>query len=270
MHAVVPGAGPSLDRQRWITAKHPSRSKPWLVNHKHLGKRFRKYYVQGLKKLVRSGELKLEQEWSWLSDSSELDRWCDELEQSDWNVFIEGPPRGESQPRHVLQYLARYLTGGPLSDARLISDESGWVQFYARSKDKRAGNPSLPFRLRGYELVRRWAMHILPKGFTRSRRYGGYHMTKWAGYHRLCEQLNPSKVADKPEQASGDHQSAESASSDGRQCAHCGEAVELISSRRRPSWQIVFTKEVYKLASTYCPLLHRHVRGPPSPRGAAL
>ncbi len=40
---------------------------------------------------------------------------------------------------------------------------------WARTKDK--ANKSEPFTLRGDEFVRRWSMHILPKGFTRSRSF---------------------------------------------------------------------------------------------------
>jgi hypothetical protein len=55
-------------------------------------------------------------------------------------------------------------------------------RFWARGKNKANGNRREPFRLRGPEFVRRWAMHILPKGYTRSRSYGGYHGAKRGDY----------------------------------------------------------------------------------------
>ena len=64
----------------------------------------------------------------------------------------------------MLKYLARYMTGGPISDRRIIRDENDRVTFWARSKDKAAGNPSRPFPLPGKEFVRRWSMHILAQG----------------------------------------------------------------------------------------------------------
>jgi len=51
-------------------------------------------------------------------------------------VFIEGPPIPESKAEHVLKYLARYITGGPIAISRLIANEDGQVSFWARSKDK--------------------------------------------------------------------------------------------------------------------------------------
>ena len=88
----------------------------------------------------------------------------------------------KSRPTDVLKYLARYIAGGPISDRRLISDEDGVVTFWARSKDKGKDKRSEQFPLKGTEFVRRWTMHILPKGYTRSRAYGGYHGTKRAAY----------------------------------------------------------------------------------------
>jgi hypothetical protein len=109
---------------------------------------------------------------------------------------VEGPPRGESRPEHVLRYLTRYLSGGPIHDGRIIADEDGWIKFWARSRDKRKPGRLLEKKLVekelwGPEFVRRWAMHILPKGFVRSRRYGGYHTTQSQAYLARCRELLP-------------------------------------------------------------------------------
>ena len=99
------------------------------------------------------------------------------------------PPRDQADPNRVLKYLARYMTGGPISDQRLISHDDGQVTFWARSKDKKAGNPSRPFPLSGIEFTRRWALHILPKGFTKVRRYGGYSGRLCRDYLDRCRGL---------------------------------------------------------------------------------
>ena len=96
-----------------------------------------------------------------------------------------------------MKYLARYLTGGPIADKRLISDDGserdGRVTFWARGKQKstrqRHKNRSEPYELSGQEFVRRWSMHILPKGYTRSRSYGGYHASKREAYLDRCRTL---------------------------------------------------------------------------------
>ena len=192
IHAVVPGGGPSLDGKHWVTSRHPTepnREKPYLVDNALLGRRFREKFTKGFRRLVGRGKLRLEGEWARLRQPKELEAWLTEVTESDWNVFIEGPPHGKSDSANVLKYLARYMTGGPISDRRIIADEQDHVTFWARSKDKAAGNPSRPFPLSGKEFVRRWSMHILPKGYTRSRRFGGYHGSKHQAYHSLCRKL---------------------------------------------------------------------------------
>ncbi len=109
-------------------ARHPTernRRKPYLTNNIELGRVFRQKFTDGLRRLVSSGKLKLQDEWAKLHDRRELKAWLEDITESDWNVFIEGPPHGQSRPDRVLKYLARYLTGGPISDLRIIGDEDG-------------------------------------------------------------------------------------------------------------------------------------------------
>jgi len=267
----VPGGGPSVAEEAWTTAKHPTNPeyrKPFLVDVKELSRAFRKRYLMGLRRLVRSGSLKLDQEWSKLTDAKQLDQWCCELKQTDWNVFIEGPPKGESHPEHVLKYLTRYLSGGPIQDGRIISDDGKRVTFWARSKNKRRGNLPRPFELRGIEFVRRWAMHILPKGFIRARRYGGYHPTQCRGYLQKCRQLLAGRElpedCDPTSQAHSETGLTDSEVKTLPQCPHCQIPLRCIQQRPRPSWKQVFEVEVYRSAAIYCPTLHLFARGPPS------
>jgi hypothetical protein len=261
IHALVPGGGPSLDDQRWINSRHPTqrrRRKPFLVDNVQLGQCFREHFVDGLRRLVLKGELRLDGEWFRLQDSTRLEAWLNELTATDWNVFIEGPPHGQSRPTDVLKYLARYMTGGPISDGRLISDEDGVVRFWARSKDKRKGNPSEPFPLKGTEFVRRWTMHILPKGYTRSRAYGGYHGTKRGEYLARCRELlgiavdAPVSTADRQD----DHEAS------GPTCPHCEIAMQCIRQQSRPSWKKIFERGIYADPTIYSPMHHIQSRVP--------
>jgi hypothetical protein len=175
VHAVVPGGGPSLDGQRWVRSRHPTepwREKPYLVDNRLLSARFRDKFLAGLTRLHRRGELKLEGEWSHLQEPAAFAAWLDSFRDGAWVVYVEPPPEN-ARPEHVLKYLARYLTGGPISDRRLLAHEDGQVTFWARSPDKARGNPSEPYTLSGVEFTRRWALHILPQGFVKSRCFGG-------------------------------------------------------------------------------------------------
>jgi hypothetical protein len=260
---LVPGGGPSLDGQRWINSLHPTqrrRRKPFLVDNTELGRKFREHYVDGLRRLVRTGKLRLDGEWFRLQDPMKLEAWLDELTATDWNVFIEGPPHGESRPTDVLKYLARYMSGGPISDRRLISDEDGIVTFWARSKDKGKKKRSEPFPLKGTEFVRRWTMHILPKGYTRSRAYGGYHGTKRDDYLEICRQLLGIEVDD-PHPTSTDDRFEGTTSSEPK-CPHCDIAMECIRQQSRPSWKKIFERAIYADPTLYSPMHHIRSRVP--------
>ncbi len=263
IHAIVPGVGPALEGKQWITAQHPTDPnyrKPYLVDNVELGRAFRKRYLLGLRRLIRLGKLKLDGEWSRLNEPVELQRWCAELKQTDWNVFIEGPPNGQSKPKHVLSYLTRYLAGGPIHDGRIISDDDGWIRFWARSKDKNGGNQQQPTRLHAFEFVRCWLMHVLPKGFMRSRRYGGFHTTQSEAYLERCRKLLPSPDTDskstQPENTTVTDSNQTKQADNQPQCPHCQVPMECTFKARRPSWKQVFDVEVYRSPDIYCPLLH--------------
>lgn len=225
------------------------------MDNEELGRKFRKHFVNGLRRLVRNGKLRLEGEWSKLQDSSRLEAWLDELTATDWNVFIEGPPNGKSKPVHVLKYLARYMTGGPISDWRLISDEGGVVTFWARGKEKASGNKPEPVPLRGVEFVRRWSMHILPKGYTRSRGYGGYHGTKRQDYLERCCQL--LRITEEDDDSNGSD-FIEAPEPSLPTCVRCQIPLVCIEQRPRPSWKQIFERDIYADPTLYSPMHHIH------------
>jgi hypothetical protein len=224
-----------------------------LVDNRLLGKCFREKFIQGLRRLFQRGELKLEGAWSELLDANERDAWIDGLETIDWNVFVQGPPNGQSDPEQVLKYLARYMTGGPISDSRLISLQNDVVTFWARSKNKRNGNQPEPFPLHGVEFVRRWSMHIAPKGFTKTRRYGGFSGGKYKDYLQHCRELLgiEEELEELPEVVAA----IEGTESEPRKCPRCQCELQLIQATTRPSWRKVFER-LYSVPDAYSPMWH--------------
>ncbi len=74
----------------------------------------------------------------FINDAAERTSWWEGLQAINWNVFIEGPPKGTSQPAQVIKYLASYLTGGPISDLRVIfaSDQEVWIRARPEQSDQ--------------------------------------------------------------------------------------------------------------------------------------
>ena len=219
-----------------------------------LGRKFREKFVDGFRRLVRGGKLRLEGDWARLLEPQGLEAWLTEVTQSDWNVFIEGPPKGKSDPAWVLKYLASYLTGGPISNSRIIRDENDHVTFWARSKNKSEGNRSRPFTLQGKEFVRRWSMHILPKGYTRSRCFGGYHGSKRQDYLDDCRES--LSIPNLPPLVS-----PERVESTLPTCPRCEIAMICVEQQRRPSWKEIFDREIYSDPAIYSPMHHSRYTG---------
>jgi len=238
LHALVPGGGPSRDGQRWIRSRHRyhrRRRKPYLVDNRVLSERFRDKFLAGLTRLHRDGKLKLEGKWSNRKDPSAFSAWLQPCRDCVWAVYIEPPPTENAQPEHVLKYLARYLTGGPISDRRLLDHQADLVTYWVRGQDKRSGNKPEPYRLRGVEFVRRWTLHVLPKGFVKSRSFGGFSCRRRQAYLRRCREL---LGAEQPEAA----KSPESPRDDAQPtitCPHCQTPMACISHIERPSWNRV-------------------------------
>ena len=129
---------------------------------------FRKQFLKGLRLLHPKNQLKLEGDWAYLQDDDAFEEFLKPLESKSWVTYIQPPPTESSQPADIVKYLARYLTGGPISDHRLVSYENGQVTFTARTGTTQGGSDeiekvSLPVQ----EFVRRWCLHILPHASPR-------------------------------------------------------------------------------------------------------
>lgn len=236
IHALVPGSGPSVDGTRWVpcrytqaTCKKPAQ--PFLVDNKALGGRFRASYLRGVRRLLNAGLLEIE-------DLAEINTILDDVATCEWVVFIQPPPKDTSDPADVLKYLARYMTGGPISDRRLIEVKDGRVYFWARSKDK--SGRQVPVSLPTIEFVRSWTLHILPKGFTKARCYGGWSNTRRQAYQQQCEQLQPLPQSAESDLADVPTSAPESPPDETMKCPNCQTEMVLESRTRRPSWRELF------------------------------
>ena len=62
-----------------LEQKHRRRKEPYLTDNIELGKRFGKVFIQGLMRLHRTGELKLDGQWSQLKETAALESWLRRL-----------------------------------------------------------------------------------------------------------------------------------------------------------------------------------------------
>lgn len=83
-----------------------------------------------------------------------------------WVVYAKRP---FASPGAVIDYLGRYTHKIAISNHRLLSVDKDRVRF--RYKDYRDGSNKV-MELTPMEFIRRFAQHILPRGFVRIRHYG--------------------------------------------------------------------------------------------------
>jgi hypothetical protein len=253
VHALVPGGGPACQGKRWLTSRHPKhrrRKKPYLVDNRLLSARFRTLFLAGLKKLHRQGKLKLAGDGEACS-AERFGQWLSRLGACDWVVYIEPPPVDNASPEQVLKYLARYLTGGPISDRRLISHRDHKVTFLARSGDKPAAGvrpKHVHVTLAAIEFTRRWCLHVLPRRFTKVRCYGGYSNRRRQAYLDRCRELRGlsplddayHKAARVESDAGNIAGEADNAPPARDRCPHCARPMAcLIDEPRRPWWEVM-------------------------------
>lgn len=174
LHCIVPGGGISRSG-KWKSAGNKGK---YLFPVKAMSKVFRARFVGGLRKSLKK----------------ELPSgFCESLFKKDWVVYCKRPFLG---PAQVVEYLGRYTHKIAISNHRIKNLDNPGVTFSV--KDYRHGGRKSLLRLNDEEFIRRFSLHILPKGFVRIRHYGflsSYHKkTAIAG---LRKTLKPVQLKEK-------------------------------------------------------------------------
>jgi hypothetical protein len=164
VHMIVPGGGLSPDGKRWI-ATRPNFFLPVLV----LSRLFRRLMLEKLAAAQTAGKLTFFGEHAHLADEKAFAAFLAPLKRTCWFVYSKRPFAG---PKAVLAYLARYTHRVAISNGRLIAADATSVTF--KVKDYRVEGPGryATMTLATHEFIRRFLIHVLPKGFHRIRHYG--------------------------------------------------------------------------------------------------
>ena len=211
VHMIVPGGGIAADGSRWIACRRGF-FLPVLV----LSKLFRRLMLEKLAAAHKSGKLRFYGEHAHLSGADAFAGFLAPLKKTKWFVYSKRPFSG---PKAVLCYLARYTHRVAISNRRLVATDEKSVTF--TFKDYRIEGPGRykTMTLAAEEFIRRFLIHVLPKGFHRIRHYGLFASSIRAGnlaamraliaLSSLLPQLN---AAPKPDTAGEPVE----------RCPHCG------------------------------------------------
>ena len=205
VHCVIPAGGLSLDHASWVNS--PDR---FFLPLKVLSRVFRGKFVAGLRQAFLDGQLHWGGKLAPLAQPKTFAAWLRRLFRKDWVVYAKPPFGG---PQHVLHYLGRYTHRVAISNHRLVSFTDGQVTF--RWRDSAHGNQQKLITLSVDEFLRRFLLHLLPKGFVRIRHFGFLANRQRAMLLPLCFQLLRA-----PRQSHAEQNPA--ASNDLWRCPRCG------------------------------------------------
>ncbi|WP_180901450.1 IS91 family transposase [Martelella soudanensis] len=164
VHMIVPGGGIALDGSRWISSR-PA----FLLPVRVLGKLFRRLFLTRLLQLRDAGKLTFFGSVAHLADRRAFVRHLSPVRKKRWVVYAKSPFAG---PEAVLAYLSLYTHRVAISNSRLVSFDETGVTFRYKDYRRDGADRQQIMTLATTEFIRRFLIHLLPKGFHRIRHYG--------------------------------------------------------------------------------------------------
>ncbi len=214
VHCVVAAGGLAPNHTRWISSRQS-----FFLPVKVLGRVFRGKFVAALKTAFRDSTLEFHGQLAPLADPQTFASWLRVLFRKDWVVYSKPPFGG---PEHVLRYLGNYTHRVAISNHRLLALADGKVTF--RWRDSAHRNRKLVMELPVDEFLRRFLLHVLPRGFVRIRNFGFLANRRRAELLPLCFHLLPRSV----QQAESAASSAALSTDSLRKCPVCGGTMHVI------------------------------------------
>src|ERR1700757_311998 len=190
VHYIVPAGGLAPYASRWIDS-----SLRFFLPVHALSRVFRGKFVAGLKQLIAQDKLQFRGSQQHLAAAGCFLSFLRQLYQQDWVVYAK-PPFGGAE--HVLNYLARYTHRVAISNHRLVAFENDRVSF--RGRDYAHGGKKKIMTFSTHEFLRRFLLHVLPKGLVRIRHFGIFaNRRRSAALQRCRALLDIAPSVDPPE-----------------------------------------------------------------------
>jgi NAD-dependent SIR2 family protein deacetylase len=163
LHCIMPQGGLGFDKTHWV---HLNNKNDFFIHYKVLSRKSRGKFLDLRQQALREGQLEFKGKLTKIAGKKSFRNFIDKLYKKDWVVNIQSPL---GNPGKVLEYLSRYISRIAITNRRIMELKDGKVLF--SWKDYRSGL-SRKMRLEIDEFIRRFLLHILPKGFFKVRSYG--------------------------------------------------------------------------------------------------
>ena len=162
LHCLVPAGALSFDQMRWRPAR-----KNFLFPVIALSIVLRGKFLDLLKSAFARNKLLFVGQTACLANPAAFQLLINGLRKKPWIVYAKKP---FGSPVHVLDYLGRYTHRVALSNDRILSAHNGEVTFSYRDRKDQNRKKTMP--LDAHEFMRRFLLHVIPKGFVRVRHFG--------------------------------------------------------------------------------------------------
>jgi len=188
-HYIVPAGGLAADGSTWIRS-----SARFFLPVKALSRMFRGKFTQSLRDLYNRDKLQFHGSLAEIATRTSFNRFLRQLFLHDWVVYAKPPFGG---PDQVLKYLSRYTHRVAISNYRLVAFRDGQVSFLWR--DYAHGGKQRIMTLSAHEFLRRFLLHVLPRGVVRIRHFGLFaNRNRGAALKRCRSLLGAAACIDPP------------------------------------------------------------------------
>ena len=201
VHMIVPGGGLSKDGAKWIACR-----KNFFLSVRVLSRLYRRLILEGLAKLHDAGKLHFFGDHVDLIDKTVFDDFLEPLRKIDWVVYAKEPFAG---PSAVLAYLSRYTHRVAISNSRLIRMDDHDVTFRVKDYRLKGAGRHTTMTLATAEFIRRFLIHVLPRGQHRIRHYGFYGNGNRAANMTRIRQLLGAKTPDQSRHDDDSHSNSD-------------------------------------------------------------
>ena len=164
LHCLIPAGVISFDETRWKPAR---KKKKYLFRNDSVAKEFKKRFLGKMQKAYDRGELIFSGKTKQFSLPGNFKALLRKAGNKKWVVYAKPPFAG---PEQVLEYLGRYTHRVAITNNRIKAMKDGHVTF--TYKDRQDGNTIKEKTIPALEFIRRFLLHVLPKGFMKIRYFG--------------------------------------------------------------------------------------------------
>ena len=213
LHCIVPGGGLSPGGERWIPCK-----RGFFLPVRVLSRLFRRLFLEHL--IAAYERLEFYDKLKPLTENDIFTQYLAPLRQTEWVVYAKRPFSG---PEAVLSYLSRYTHRIAIANSRLITCDDRGVTFKWKDYRNKGRARHKTMTLAVDEFIRRFLIHVLPRGFHRIRHFGLFaNHVRSDNLQRLREML---AVVDQSEDGTG---ALDNTPSSNFVCRHCGASMVIV------------------------------------------